>query len=235
MLEIKNISFKKDNKLILDKINLNIEDNSLVVITGPNGSGKSSLAKVLIGINKPTSGKIIFNDKDITRLSINEKANLGFSYAFQTPINFKGLKVIDLFKAINKNTTFNNMKKYLSLVGLCAKDYINRDFDDSLSGGEKKRIEMALILYKSGKVNIFDEPEAGIDLWSFENLVKVFENKKNNITIIISHGEKILNIADKIILLDKGRIVNEGSKKEMNNLIKKNPCRFCGDKYEEVN
>lgn len=215
MLNIKNISLKKDKKLILNNININIDNNKLIVITGPNGSGKSSLAKIIMGINKPTNGKIIFNDKDITNYSIDKRANLGFSYAYQTPINFKGIKINDLFKSVNKDVLFVDVKKYLRLVGLCAKDYINREFNDSLSGGEKKRIEVALILYKGGLINIFDEPEAGIDLWNFDKLVKIFKKHNNNITIIISHQEKILDIADEIILLEDGKIIKSGEKEKV--------------------
>ena len=233
MLELKNITLKKKNKLILDNINLNIDDNKLVVITGPNGSGKSTLAKVIMGLEKPTSGKIIYNGKDITNMPLNERSNFGISYAFQNPISFTGLTIEDLFKVINKNVSFEDIKKYLGDVGLCAKEYVNRDFDDSLSGGEKKRIEIALILYKNNKLNIFDEPEAGIDLWSFDNLVKIFKNKeKDKTTIIISHQEKILSLADEIIILKDGQVLTT---KEKDKIIKnyKRPCIKCKGVYNE--
>ena len=228
MLKLENITYKKNGKTILDNINLNIESGKLFVITGPNGSGKSTLAKIIMGLIKPTNGKIILNDKDITNLPIHERANLGISYAFQTPVTFKGLTVKNLFDAVKKDTEFETIKSYLRKVGLCAREYINRDFDDTLSGGERKRIEIALILYKNGILNIFDEPEAGIDLWSFDNLIKIFKKKnKKKTTIIISHQEKILNIADEIILLNNGKIIDKGPKENMlpKLLDKKVSCR----------
>lgn len=220
MLNIKNVSLNIENKTILNNINLSIKENTVLVITGPNGSGKSSFAKTLMGINKPYKGNIILNNKDITNFTIDQIAREGISYSFQNPINFKGLKVIDLFKAVNKDFNVEIIKKYLSMVGICAKDYLNRDFNDNLSGGEKKRIEIAVILYKNGSVNIFDEPEAGIDLWSLDNLIKIFKNKNNNITIIISHQEKLLNIADEIVLLNDGKILKQGKRKEMISYLK---------------
>ena len=228
MLKLENITYKKNGKTILDNINLNIESGKLFVITGPNGSGKSTLAKIIMGLIKPTNGKIILNDKDITNLPIHERANLGISYAFQTPVTFKGLTVKNLFDAVKKDTEFETIKSYLRKVGLCARECINRDFDDTLSGGERKRIEIALILYKNGILNIFDEPEAGIDLWSFDNLIKIFKNKnKNKTTIIISHQEKILKQADEIIILNNGKISN--NKHFLKNI--KKPCKNC----KEVN
>lgn len=228
MLKLENIIYKKNGKTILDNINLNIESGKLFVITGPNGSGKSTLAKIIMGLIKPTNGKIILNDKDITNLPIHERANLGISYAFQTPVTFKGLTVKNLFDAVKKDTEFETIKSYLRKVGLCAREYINRDFDDTLSGGERKRIEIALILYKNGILNIFDEPEAGIDLWSFDNLIKIFKNKnKNKTTIIISHQEKILKQADEFIILNNGKISN--NRHFLKNI--KKPCKNC----KEVN
>ena len=228
MLKLENITYKKNGKTILDNINLNIESGKLFVITGPNGSGKSTLAKIIMGLIKPTNGKIILNDKDITNLPIHERANLGISYAFQTPVTFKGLTVKNLFDAVKKDTEFETIKSYLRKVGLCTREYINRDFDDTLSGGERKRIEIALILYKNGILNIFDEPEAGIDLWSFDNLIKIFKNKnKNKTTIIISHQEKILKQADEIIILNNGKISN--NRHFLKNI--KKPCKNC----KEVN
>lgn len=227
MLELKNICYKKNNKFILNNINLNIDNNKLIAITGPNGSGKSTLAKIIMGLLKPTSGEIFFNGQNITELNINERANLGISYAFQTPIAFKGMTIKNLFKVIDEDVTFITIKNYLSMVGLCAKEYIDRDFDDTLSGGEKKRIEIAIILFKNGTLNIFDEPEAGIDLWSFDNLVKIFKNKKNNSTnLLISHQEKILKTADEIILLKNGEILKHENKTKILKELKK-PCSKC--------
>ena len=223
MLELKEICFSvKENgktKQILKNINLTIEDDMFFVITGPNGSGKSTLAKIIMGINKPTSGKIIFNDKDITHLSITERAKLGISFAFQQPVKFKGITVKDMISlATNKEATVADACKYLSDVGLCARDYIDRDIDDSLSGGELKRIEIATIIARASKLTIFDEPEAGIDLWSFNSLIKTFKNLKNKYKcgfIIISHQERILDIADKIIILSNGEVSTVGKKDEV--------------------
>ena len=223
MLELKNICFSvKENgktKQILKNINLTIEDDMFFVITGPNGSGKSTLAKIIMGINKPTSGKIIFNGKDITHLSITERAKLGISFAFQQPVKFKGITVKDMISlATNKEATVADACKYLSDVGLCARDYIDRDIDDSLSGGELKRIEIATIIARASKLTIFDEPEAGIDLWSFNSLIKTFKNLKNKYKcgfIIISHQERILDIADKIIILSNGEVSTVGKKDEV--------------------
>lgn len=223
MLELKDICFSvKENgktKQILKNINLTIEDDMFFVITGPNGSGKSTLAKIIMGINKPTSGKIIFNDKDITHLSITERAKLGISFAFQQPVKFKGITVKDMISlATNKEATVADVCKYLSDVGLCARDYIDRDIDDSLSGGELKRIEIATIIARASKLTIFDEPEAGIDLWSFNSLIKTFKNLKNKYKcgfIIISHQERILDIADKIIILSNGEVSTVGKKDEV--------------------
>lgn len=223
MLELKDICFSvKENgktKQILKNINLTIEDDMFFVITGPNGSGKSTLAKIIMGINKPTSGKIIFNGKDITHLSITERAKLGISFAFQQPVKFKGITVKDMISlARNKEATVADACKYLSDVGLCARDYIDRDIDDSLSGGELKRIEIATIIARASKLTIFDEPEAGIDLWSFNSLIKTFKNLKNKYKcgfIIISHQERILDIADKIIILSNGEVSTVGKKDEV--------------------
>lgn len=223
MLELKDICFSvKENgktKQILKNINLTIEDDMFFVITGPNGSGKSTLAKIIMGINKPTSGKIIFNDKDITHLSITERAKLGISFAFQQPVKFKGITVKDMISlATNKEATVADACKFLSDVGLCARDYIDRDIDDSLSGGELKRIEIATIIARASKLTIFDEPEAGIDLWSFNSLIKTFKNLKNKYKcgfIIISHQERILDIADKIIILSNGEVSTVGKKDEV--------------------
>ena len=207
MLELQNISFHADDKDILKDISLKIDDK-FVAITGPNGSGKSTLLKVIMGIITPTSGKILFDGQDITGLAVNERAGLGMSFAFQQPVRFKGLKVIDLLKiAAGPEGNPAMIRSYLKAVGLCPMDYLNREINDTLSGGEMKRIEIAMAAARGGKLSLFDEPEAGIDLWSFQSLIEVFENLRNvtngNI-LIISHQERILEIADKIIYLKEG-------------------------------
>ena len=216
MIELVNISYVKDNKKILDNINVKFDD-SFTVITGPNGSGKSTLAKIIMGILKPTSGKVLFNGEDITNYSIDKRAKKGISFSFQQPVKFKGLTVYDLIKiSSSKDLDIVSCCDILSKVGLCAKEYINREIDDTLSGGELKRIEIASIIVRNSSVNIFDEPEAGIDLWSFNSLIDVFKelrNMNNSKTIIISHQERIINIADKVILLQNGKIDNN---KELN-------------------
>lgn len=229
MIEVKNLNYTivEDNieKNILKNINLKFDENKIYVITGPNGSGKSTLVKLLMGINNLTDGQIFFDGKDITNLKINERANLGISYAFQQPVTFKGLKVRDLLDvASGKKNDFNEICNYLSMVGLCAKDYINRSLDDKLSGGELKRIELAMVLCRKSKVNIFDEPEAGIDLWSFEQLTKIFGSLKNSCNIIVSHQKKILEIADEVILIKNGEVQKVGSLDEILPLIENNKC-----------
>ena len=222
MLELKNISFSAENetgeKEILKDINLKI-DESFVVITGPNGGGKSTLAKIIAGIITPVSGEILLDGEDITGLSVTDRAKKGISFAFQQPVHFKGLSVYDLIGlAAGKAIGINEACDYLSQVGLCARDYINREVNSSLSGGELKRIEIATVLARSSKVTIFDEPEAGIDLWSFGNLIQVFEKMHNTLggtIIIISHQERILNIADKIIVLGGGNVKKVGTKDEI--------------------
>lgn len=215
MLELKNISYKVADKEILKNINLTIDDR-FVAITGPNGSGKSTLAKIIAGIIQPTEGRIIFDGKDITDMSITDRAKNGISFAFQQPVRFKGITVKYLISlAAGKNTSVADACKYLSEVGLCAKDYINREVNASLSGGELKRIEIAMINARGTALSVFDEPEAGIDLWSFNNLIKVFENmheRTNGTIIIISHQERILNIADKIVVLAGGEVAEYGEK-----------------------
>lgn len=234
MIKLENVSFKKGNKGILKNINLEFMDNKLYAITGPNGSGKSTLAKLIMGIEKPTEGKIYLNDIDITNLSIDERANLKISYAFQQSITFKGITVHDLLKiAIKKEIDKKEACEYLSKVGLCAKEYIDREINNTLSGGELKRIEIASILATNPKIAIFDEPEAGIDLWSFQKLTNVFKSLKEEIcgiNIIITHQEKILNMADEIILMNDGRIIDLGKKEEMiNTLISSNKCCMRGN------
>jgi len=222
MLELQNVSYQvnddSDDKEILKDISLKIDEH-LVVITGPNGGGKSTLAKVIAGIITPTSGKIILDGEDITALSITERANKGISFAFQQPVRFKGLTVIDMVRlAAGKEITIAQACEYLSEVGLCAKEYINRELNSSLSGGEIKRIEIAMVLARGAKFSIFDEPEAGIDLWRFNSLIHVFERMHkeiNGMILIISHQERILNIADEIILISDGRVMAAGNREEM--------------------
>lgn len=223
MLELENVSFIVDNensskKEIIKNINLTIDDQKFVAITGPNGGGKSTLAKLIMGIETPTSGKILFNGTDITKMSISERANLGISFAFQQPVRFKGIKVKDLITlAAGNSLNVSGVCEYLSKVGLCARDYINRDVDASLSGGELKRIEIATIIARNTPLSVFDEPEAGIDLWSFNNLIKVFEefHDQHKSLIIISHQERILNIADEIIIIADGMVQSHGSKADI--------------------
>ncbi len=228
MLEVKDISYVVDNKVVLDKVNLTIKPG-LTVITGPNGAGKSTLSKVLMGIVKPTSGSIIYNGEDITNLSIDERAKKGFAFSFQTPVKFKGITVGDLITLSSfESESFISPYEILSDVGLCAKDYVNREIDSSLSGGELKRIEIASALVREAKVNIFDEPEAGIDLWSFDNLSDMFKKlktKKDTISIIVSHQERIIDIASNIILIKQGKAQVVNSKKELSTIASK--CNDC--------
>lgn len=216
MLELKDISFSRENKKILQNINVVIDDNKLVAITGPNGSGKSTLAKIIMGIVQPDSGKIIFNGEDITDLSITERAKKGIGFAFQQPVKFKGLTVKDLIEiSAGEHIKVCEACDVLADVGLCAQEYLNREVNAELSGGELKRIEIAMLAAKKSKLTIFDEPEAGIDLWSFNNLISVFEKMHQEIKgsiVIISHQEKILDIADDIILLSNGKIEDAGSR-----------------------
>lgn len=233
MLELKNISFTRENRNILNDINLKLDTDQFIVVTGPNGSGKSTLAKIIMGIEKPDKGQVLFDGKDITKMSIDERANLGISYAFQQPVKFKGITVYDLLKLasgedINKATACNMLSK----VGLCAKEYVEREVNSSLSGGELKRIEIATVAVRKSKLTIFDEPEAGIDLWSFQNLIKVFENMRKTTkgsTLIISHQERILNIADKIVLMNAGKIEKVAAKEEiLNNVLGETACCKLG-------
>lgn len=216
MLELKDIYFRRDNKNILNGVSLKIEENTFTAITGPNGSGKSTLAKIIMGIEKPDRGQILFDGVDVTNMSIDERARLGMAFAFQQPVKFKGITVYDMIrlsakKEINKAEACN----ILSKVGLCAKEYVDREINNSLSGGELKRIEIASVVARGARLTVFDEPEAGIDLWSFNDLIKVFESIRGNIkgaTLIISHQERILNIADKVVLVKDGKSeeVNKG-------------------------
>ena len=229
MLRLENVCFFKDNKDILKDINLEVEEGKFIAITGPNGSGKSTLAKIIMGIEKPTSGKIFFDGEDITELSIDQRANKGMGFAFQQPVKFKGITVYDLLKlAAKKDVSRAEACEYLSAVGLCAKEYIDREVNASLSGGELKRIEIATVALRKTRLTIFDEPEAGIDLWSFSNLIEVFEDMRrlrNGSIIIISHQERILNIADVIILMNQGKIEQIGDKNiSLGNVLKKGEC-----------
>ena len=223
MLELRNVSFKvitEDGaeKEILKNVNLKIEDR-FVAITGPNGGGKSTLAKIIAGIYPVTSGQLLLDGEDITNKSITERAQMGISFAFQQPVRFKGLTVRDLITlAAGKKISVTEACTYLSEVGLCARDYIDREINASLSGGELKRIEIAMIMARGTKLSVFDEPEAGIDLWSFNNLIRVFEkmhDKINGNIIIISHQERILDIADKIVVVSNGEVTNYGKKDEI--------------------
>lgn len=224
MLELQNLSFQvpgdnRDQKEIIRDINLTFEDHTFIAITGPNGGGKSTLARLIMGIERPTSGRILFNGMDITDMNITQRAKAGISFAFQQPVRFKGIKVRDLITlAAGSQVRLPNVCDCLSRVGLCARDYINRDVDASLSGGELKRIEIATIIARNTPLAVFDEPEAGIDLWSFHNLIRVFEEmheSSENSLIIISHQERILNIADEIIVLAEGTVQARGRKSEI--------------------
>lgn len=211
MLKLVDLCFTaEDNVQILKNINLTIDDSKFVVITGPNGGGKSTLAKVITGIRKPTSGKIYFNDIDITDMSITDRAKLGISFAFQQPVRFKGITVKDLINiAANREVTSEEVYEYLNEVGLNGDEYINREVNSSLSGGEMKRIEIAMIMAKKTNLYVFDEPEAGIDIWSFNNLISVFQKMRENNNksmIVISHQERIMNIADEIVVIEDGKI-----------------------------
>ncbi len=219
MLELRDICFEVDGeKEILKNINLEINER-FVALTGPNGGGKSTLAKIISGILVPTSGKIYLDGEDITEASVTERARKGISYAFQKPVTFKGLTVKDLLSlASGKQASISEICDILSEVGLCARDYVNRELNDSLSGGELKRIEIAMVMARGTKLSIFDEPEAGIDLWSFQNLIQVFEKmykQINGTILIISHQERILNIADKIIVIADGQIQKQGTREEI--------------------
>lgn len=224
MLELKDISFgvsqDGEDKEILHSVSLTIPDGKLVVLTGPNGGGKSTLAKIIAGIEKPTSGKIYFDGEDITDRNVTERAKAGISFAFQQPVRFKGIRVLDLLRmAVGKNISHAEACAYLSAVGLCARNYIEREVNASLSGGELKRIEIATVIARGTKLSVFDEPEAGIDLWSFQNLIRVFQKMRADVKdrsiLIISHQERILNIADEIVVLKGGKVEKKGTKEEV--------------------
>ena len=231
MLELKNITFEADGKTILDDISLKLTEHALTVITGPNGGGKSTLAKLIMGIEHPTKGSIFFNGEDITDLSIDERAKRGIGYAFQQPPRFKGLKVRDLLKiSAGQWLSRKECCDYLNKVGLCANDYLDREVDVSLSGGEVKRIEIATILARRGQLMIFDEPEAGIDLWSFARLTETFEqiHREGAATmVIISHQERIIKLADEIVVIAGGQIAHRGTTEEIFPLILADTLGSC--------
>ena len=241
MLELKNISFSAEGengqKQILKNISLKI-DEGFVVITGPNGGGKSTLAKVIAGIITPDSGQILLDGEDITNLSITERAKKGISFAFQQPVRFKGITVHDLISlAAGQDISVGDACAYLSQVGLCARDYINREVNTSLSGGELKRIEIATVMARGTKVSLFDEPEAGIDLWSFTNLIQVFEkmnNEVNGTIMVITHQERLLNVADTLIVLADGKIDRMGPREEVlpGLLLHDNTCSLLTGKVK---
>ena len=224
MLELKNIAFEVNSegkeKTIIRDVDLTIPDDKLIVVTGPNGGGKSTLARIIAGIEKPTAGRIILNGEDITGKSITERARMGIGFAFQQPVRFKGIRVIDLLRiAAGKQLSAADACEYLSAVGLCARDYIEREVNSSLSGGELKRIEIATVLVRGSTLSVFDEPEAGIDLWSFRSLIEVFQKLRSRINgssiMIISHQERILAVADEIIVLADGAITAQGPRDEI--------------------
>ena len=223
MLELKNVSFQvnedRGDKEIIRGVSLVVPENKLVVITGPNGGGKSTLARLIAGIEKPTEGRILFRGEDITDKSITDRARLGIAYAFQQPVRFKGIKVMDLIRiAAGKQLSPAGACEYLSAVGLCARDYIDREVNANLSGGELKRIEIATVLARGAALSVFDEPEAGIDLWSFQNLIEVFKKmheRTSGTILIISHQERILDIADKVVVIADGRVSAVGTKEEI--------------------
>ena len=237
MLELKNVTFTVDTdsgkKTIIDNISLKI-DEKFVAFTGPNGGGKSTLAKLIMGLYKPTSGKIYFDGTDITNMSITDRAKLGLGYAFQAPVKFKGITVSDLISiASGRKLNITEICSYLSQVGLCAREYVNREVNNELSGGELKRIEIATAMAKSPKLTLFDEPEAGIDLWSFNNLISVFEKleeQTNGSILIISHQERILNMAQRVIVITAGKISQDGKKEDiLPGLLSANVCKTLAD------
>src|SRR5665648_358277 len=240
MLELQKVSLELEGDKgieILKNINITFYDKKIYVVTGPNGGGKSSLAKIIMGVYNPTSGKIVLGGHDITQMSITERARLGIGYAFQSPPRFKGIKVKDLLKmAASHNPEKVNICDLLYNVGLCAQDYLERDVDSSLSGGEMKRIEIATVLARNLKVAVFDEPEAGIDLWSFQKLAETFKNiheQYDTTIIIISHQERIMELADEIIIMSNGTISAQSDRDIMLAGILQNDTCLCSTKCEK--
>ncbi len=242
MLKLESVELQiangNENVSILKDINLELEDNKFYALTGPNGGGKTSLAKVIMGIYKNNKGKIIFDGRDITNLSITERAKAGISYAFQNPPRFKGMKIKDILRISSDN---NSLRARLRAVGLCPQDYLDRECDTSLSGGEMKRVELATVLSRPSKIVIYDEPEAGVDLWSFENLLQLIRdhhNKSNVISIVITHHERVLSLADEIILLADGKIVDRGPSDKLLPLLRTDSrCCWednCGGNDNEI-
>ena len=225
MLELRNVGFEvkdessEQTKEIIKNVSLTIGENAFVAITGPNGGGKSTLARLIMGIEKPTSGQILYKGQDITDLSITERAKLGIGFAFQQPVRFKGITVKDLITlAYGGKLSISEACQYLSEVGLCARDYVDREVNASLSGGELKRIEIASILARKPEFSVFDEPEAGIDLWSFQNLIRIFDRlhkEMNGSVVVISHQERILNIADRIVVIAGGEVLTQAASEEL--------------------
>lgn len=239
MLELKQITFSADQKTILHNVDLVVPDGQLLAITGPNGGGKSTLARIIAGIEQPDSGQIIWNGQDITSCNITERAKLGLGYAFQQPVRFKGISVFELLKlAAGGELTIAQACDYLSQVGLCAREYVDRMVDDSLSGGELKRIEIATILARKVRMAVFDEPEAGIDLWSFQNLIQVFEDLQKNqqqSIVIISHQERLLKIADRIVVIEGGRVAAEDAAETiLPQLLNQKSCCKAGRGCEQA-
>ncbi len=224
MLEIRDLTYQveEDSKEIdiLNHVNLTVPDSTFLVVTGPNGGGKTTLARAVMGLVMPTGGQIFWNGTDITGLSVTERARLGISYGFQQPPRFKGLRVRDLLclASGNEKLTTSECCQYLTRVGLCAEDYVDREVDSSLSGGEVKRIEIATILCRKSDLMIFDEPEAGIDLWSFAKLTETFRDlhrRRESTIIVISHQERIIDLADEIVMVDRGEIMHHGTREEV--------------------
>lgn len=231
-LELRNISYRVGDKTILDNIDIQVQSGEITAITGHNGGGKTTIAKVIAGLIYPTSGKIFFDGEDITEMSVTDRARAGIAYAFQQPVCFKGVTVRDILKAASGEDKLDALCGYLSRVGLCARDYIERPFDAKLSGGERKRIELASVLARRGKVNVFDEPEAGIDLWSFDSLVDLFTNS-DSATVIITHQQKILDVADKIIVVNGGKVTDSGAGEEVRPRLK--AAEVCSRLVERKN